>query len=123
METIGGSSLISFWDMRRHIAQLESAGFSTRRALVWLQVELARPLFLATMVVIGAAFTMGSIRSGRTGLMVVFAIAFGFVLYFLQSFAVILGEIGQVPASLAAWASPLAGLLLAIGLILHLEDG
>jgi lipopolysaccharide export system permease protein len=119
----GTSTSISFWDMPAHIAQLKRAGFSTRRPLIWLQTELARPLFLATMVLIGAAFTMRHARSGHTGLMVLFAILSGFSLYFVRNFALILGENGQLPVLIAAWAPPAAGLLLAFGLILHLEDG
>jgi len=119
----GTSTSISFWDMPAHIAQLKRAGFSTRRPLIWLQTELARPLFLATMVLIGAAFTMRHARSGHTGLMVLFAILSGFSLYFVRNFALILGESGQLPVLIAAWAPPAAGLLLAFGLILHLEDG
>ncbi len=121
--SVGTPTSISFWDMRAHIAQLSRAGFSTRRPLVWFQTELARPLFLATMVLIGAAFTMRHGRSGHTGLMVLFAIMSGFSLYFIRNFALILGENGQIPILLAAWAPPAAGLLLALGLILHLEDG
>lgn len=121
--SLGTSTSISFWDMPAHIAQLQRAGFSTRRPLVWLQTELARPLFLATMVLIGAAFTMSHARSGHTSLMVLFAILSGFFLYFVRNFALILGENGQLPVLIAAWAPPAAGLLLAFGLILHLEDG
>ncbi|WP_138934744.1 LPS export ABC transporter permease LptG [Roseovarius arcticus] len=120
---LGTPTSISFWDMPAHIAQLKRAGFSTRRPLIWLQTELARPLFLATMVLIGAAFTMRHARSGHTGLMVLFAILSGFLLYFVRNFALILGENGQLPVLIAAWAPPAAGLLLAFGLILHLEDG
>jgi len=121
--SVGTPTSISFWDMRTHIAMLKRAGFSTRRPLVWFQTELARPLLLVTMVLIGAAFTMRHARSGHTSLMVLFAIMSGFSLYFIRNFALILGENGQIPVLLAAWAAPAAGLLLALGLILHLEDG
>jgi lipopolysaccharide export system permease protein len=33
------------------------------------------------------------------------------------------GEAGSLPVILAAWAPALSGLLLALGLLLHLEDG
>jgi lipopolysaccharide export system permease protein len=119
----GAVTSISVWKLRAHIAQLERAGFSTRRPLIRFQTELARPIFLAVMVLIGAAFTMRHIRSGHTGLMVLFAIMSGFTLYFIRNFALILGEAGQLPVLLAVWAPPMAGLLLALSLILHLEDG
>jgi lipopolysaccharide export system permease protein len=55
--------------------------------------------------------------------MVLFALAAGFALYFVRNLAQILGENGQIPVLLAAWAPAIATLLLPIALILHLEDG
>jgi lipopolysaccharide export system permease protein len=122
-ETFGQPNAISVWDMPRFIRQLDEAGFSARRQLVWLQVELARPLFLVAMVLIGAAFTMRHARQGGTGLAVLFSLLLGFGLYFVRNFAQILGENGQLPVLLAAWAPPAAAVLLGAGLLLHTEDG
>ena len=47
----------------------------------------------------------------------------GFGLYFIRSFAQILGENGQIPVAFAAWAPPAAAIFLALGLLLHAEDG
>lgn len=122
-ESLGATSGVSIWEMHAFIEQLEQAGFSTRRQQVWLQAELARPLFLVAMVMVGAAFTMRHTRFGGTGPAVLAAVLLGFALYFARSFATILGENGQLAIPLAAWAVPVAGNLLAIGLILHAEDG
>ena len=87
-------------------------------------MELALPLFLVAMVLIGAGFTMRPARLGRTGLDGALSrCSLGFGLYFLRNFAQILGENGQIPLLLAAWAPPVAALLLRSALILHLEDG
>ncbi|HAW48691.1 MAG TPA: LPS export ABC transporter permease LptG, partial [Roseovarius sp.] len=43
--------------------------------------------------------------------------------HYVRNFAQILGENGQIPVALAAWVPPVAALFLAVGLILHLEDG
>ena len=75
------------------------------------------------MVLIAAAFTMRHARFGKTGVAVLSAIMLGFALYYIRSFVQILGETGQVPVALAAWAPPVASLLLAMGLLLHMEDG
>jgi lipopolysaccharide export system permease protein len=48
--------------MRDLITQLEQAGFSARKHEVWLQSQLARPLFLVSMVFVAAAFTMRHTR-------------------------------------------------------------
>lgn len=122
-ETIGGRMTTSVWDLPKVIRQLDEAGFSTTRHRVWYHAELASPLFLIAMVLIGAAFTMRHVRFGGTGVAVLSAVLLGFALYFIRNFAQILGENGQVPVILAAWAAPVASILLALGLLLHAEDG
>jgi lipopolysaccharide export system permease protein len=122
-ESLGKPSSVSIWDMRYFIAQLEQAGFSARRHKVWLQAEIARPFFLMAMVLVAAAFTMRHTRFGGTGTAVLSAVLLGFGLYFIRSFAQILGENGLIPILLAAWAPPATAIFLALGLLLHAEDG
>lgn len=122
-DTIGFAEGISIYDLPKTIASLGEAGFATTRFQVWLQVELARPLFLVAMVLVGAAFTMRHARLGGTGVAVLTSVMLGFGLYFIHNFARILGENGQIPVLLAAWAPPVASILLTMGLLLHAEDG
>ena len=51
--------------------------------------------------------------------MVLGAILAGFGIYFLRNLALILGEAGEVPPALAAWAPPFAAMGLSLGLLLH----
>jgi len=122
-ESFGKPGAVSIWNMPRFIAQLEQAGFSARQHRVYFHSELARPLFLMAMVLVASAFTMRHVRLRGTGFSVMTAILLGFGLYFVRSFAHILGENGQIPILLAAWAAPVAAVLLALGLLLHAEDG
>lgn len=122
-DSIGDPSAIPIWELPAFIARLEEAGFAARSHRVWLQTELAAPLFLVSMVLIGAAFTMRHTRFGRTGLMVLFAVMLGFAMFFLKSFAQVLGETGKIPIIAAAWFPPIAGISLALALLLHQEDG
>ncbi len=122
-ESLGTPAGVSIWDMPAFIDQLEQAGFSARRHKVWMQSELARPLFLMAMVLVASAFTMRHTRFGGTGTAVLAAVLLGFGLYFIRSFAQILGENGQIPIWLAAWSPPAVAILLALGLLLHAEDG
>ncbi|WP_109467272.1 LPS export ABC transporter permease LptG [Albibacillus kandeliae] len=122
-DTLGRPTGISVYDLPGTIRALRQAGFSTRRHEVWYQVELARPLFLLAMVLVGAAFTMRHTRFGGTGISVLIAVLLGFALYFVRNFAQILGENGQIPVALAAWGPPVASILLTLGLLLHAEDG
>jgi len=122
-ESFGEPSAIPIWELPTFIARLEEAGFSATQHRVWFWTEMAMPLFLVAMVLIAAGFTMRHTRFGRTGIMVLFALLLGFGIYFLRTFAQILGENGQIPIQLAAWSPPVAGILLSLGLLLHTEDG
>ena len=122
-DSFGTPSSIPFWELPGFIDRLQRAGFSARRHMVWFQSELAQPVFLMSMVLIGAAFTLRHQRGQRTGLMVLMSILLAFILYFIRNFAMVLGENGQLPPVLAAWAAPLAAVGLSMGFLLHHEDG
>ena len=121
--SFGSPDTIQVWALPQYIERLEAAGFAARQHRVWLQMELANPLFYAAMVLVAAAFTLRHTRFGRTGVSVLGALLMAFSLYFVRNFAQILGENGQIPTMLAAWGPPVATLLLPLGLLLHLEDG
>ncbi|MDR9395493.1 LPS export ABC transporter permease LptG [Roseovarius sp. SYSU LYC5161] len=123
IDSFGKPQFIPVWDLPQFIAQLEEAGFSARRYAVWFQMELSRPLFLVALVLVASAFTMQHTRLSNTGISVLVAVMLGFGLHYVRNFAQILGENGQIPVMLAAWAPPVASLLLAIGILLHMEDG
>ncbi|MCZ4351512.1 LPS export ABC transporter permease LptG [Roseovarius aestuarii] len=123
VDSFGKPEFIPIWDLPAFIAQLEEAGFSARRYAVWFQMELAQPLFLMALVLVAAAFTMRHVRNSNTGVSVLSAIMLGFSLHYIRNFAQVLGENGQIPVILAAWAPPVASLLLAFGILLHMEDG
>ncbi|MTI03462.1 LPS export ABC transporter permease LptG [Ruegeria arenilitoris] len=123
LDTLGQQDSVSVYDLPQLIHDLREAGFSTKQYEVWLQVQLARPFFLVSMVLIGAAFTMRHVRFGGTGIAVLTAVLLGFAIYFVRNFAQILGENGQLPIYVAAWAPPFAAILLSLGLLLHAEDG
>ena len=122
-DSFGEPSAVPFWNLPAYIAGLEKAGFSARAYLVWYQMELAQPLLLAAMVLIAAGFTMRHARAGKSGVLVVLAILGGFLIFFLRNFAQVLGENGQIPTTMAAWTAPVAATLMALGLLLHLEEG
>lgn len=123
LDSFGTPSAIPIWELPGFIDRLEAAGFSARNHRTFFHMELALPILLMAMVLVGAGFTMRHTRFGRTGISVLAALGLGFTLYFIRNFAAILGENGQIPIVLAAWGPPVAALLLPLGLLLHLEDG
>ncbi|MEM9317477.1 MAG: LPS export ABC transporter permease LptG [Pseudomonadota bacterium] len=122
-DSFGRPQTVPIYELPGFINDLNRAGFAALTHRVWLQIELSNPLMLAAMVLIGAGFTMRHTRFGRTGLMVLSAILLGFGVFFVRNFAQVLGETAQLPIALVAWAPPAAAILLALGLLLHTEDG
>lgn len=123
LDSFASPETVGFWELGRFIAQMEESGFSGQRHRLFLQSELAKPALYAAMVLIGAAFALRPQRFGQTGVMILLAVLAGFALYFLKDFSETLGGRGQIPLLVAAWTPPLAAILLALGLLLHLEDG
>ena len=122
-DSFGAPSVIPVWDLPAFIDSLTRAGFSARQHQVWFQTELALPLLLAAMVLVGAGLTMRHARFGRSGMMALLSMIAGFAIFFLRNFAQVLGENGHIPVALAAWGPPVVAILLSLSLVLHLEDG
>lgn len=122
-DSFAAPGAIGIWDLPGFIAALDRAGLSAREHRVWLQMELAMPLFLVAMVLVGAAFTMRHFRAANRGLLVLVALLCGFAAFFLRNLAQVLGENGQIPVALAAWSPPVVAVLLSMALLLHLEEG
>jgi lipopolysaccharide export system permease protein len=114
---------LSFWELPGFIATLESAGFSGLRHRLYWHSLLALPLLLAGMVLISAVFSLRQARGGKTGVLIVGGVVFGFVFYFISNVIYALGASGALPVILAAWAPSLAVVALGSALLLHLEDG
>ncbi len=114
---------LSLWALPGFIAVLEQAGFSAVRHRLHFQSLLAMPVLAAAMALLAAGFSMRSSRRGGVARMVGAGVAAGFALFVLDKITGEFGEAGTLPVPLAAWAPTLAGLLLAVSLLLHMEDG
>lgn len=114
---------ISFWKLPAFIETLESSGFSSVRHRLHWHALLAVPVIFCAMVLVGAAFSMRHARFGGLGAMALGCVMAGFGYFFLSDLAMALGASGSVPVMVAAWAPPSAAVLLAVGLLLHVEDG
>ncbi len=123
LDSFGNPSTVSVWETPAFIERLRRAGLATRRHEVHFQAVLALPLLLAAMVMIGAAFSMQHVRGAGRGAMILLTVMTGLGIYIIQNFAEILGANGAVPVLAAAWGTPVAAILFATGLVLHMEDG
>ena len=122
-ESFASPDTLSFWSLPAFIDLLERSGFSAIRHRLHFQALLALPLLAGTMALVAAGFSMRPSRRGGVARMIGSGVAAGFALFVVSKVAEEFGQSGSLPAALAAWAPAGAGLLLAVSLLLHLEDG
>ncbi len=122
-ESFQSPDTLSVWALPSFIRLLENAGFSSVRHRLHFQSLLALPLLCGTMALVAAGFSMRQTRRGGVARMVGSGVAAGFALFTVSKVAEEFGQSGALPAMLAAWAPAAAGLMLALSLLLHLEDG
>jgi lipopolysaccharide export system permease protein len=122
-ESFASPETLDFWSLPRFITVLEEAGFSAVRHRIQFQSLLAMPVLALGMALLAAGFSMRQTRRGGVAQMIGGGVAAGFALFVLDRVSNEMGEAGSLPVILAAWAPALAGLLLALALLLHLEDG
>jgi lipopolysaccharide export system permease protein len=75
------------------------------------------------MCLVAAGFSMRPARRGGVAQMIGGGVSAGFALFTISKIAEEFGQSGALPVVLAAWAPAAAGLMLAIALLLHMEDG
>ncbi|MGH7043561.1 MAG: LPS export ABC transporter permease LptG [Acetobacteraceae bacterium] len=122
-ESFAPPDTLSVWQLPGFIALLERSGFSSVRDRLHFQALLALPLLTATMALVAAGFSMRPARRGGVARMIGGGVAAGFALFMISKLAEEFGQSGALPVLLAAWAPAAAGLLLAVSLLLHMEDG
>jgi len=122
-ESFAAPDTLSVWTLPGFIHLLQRSGFSTVRHRLHFQSLLALPLLAGTMSLVAAGFSMRPTRRGGVARMIGSGVAAGFALFTVTKVAEQFGQSGALPPMMAAWAPTGAGLLLAITLLLHLEDG
>ncbi|WP_338331554.1 LPS export ABC transporter permease LptG [Acetobacter sp. LMG 32666] len=122
-ESFASPDTLSVWTLPGFISLLEHSGFSSIRHRIHFQSLLALPILAGTMALVSAGFSMRPSRRGGVAKMVGSGVTAGFLLFTISKVAEQLGKSGALPPVLAAWAPTLAGLCLAVALLLHLEDG
>lgn len=114
---------LSVWSLPGFIRALDRSGFASVRHRLHFQALLALPLLAGTMCLLAAGFSMRPARRGGVAQMIGSGVAAGFALFMISKVAQEFGQSGALPPLLAAWAPAASGLMLALALLLHLEDG
>jgi lipopolysaccharide export system permease protein len=122
-DSFSSPGTLSFWALPDFIALLDRSGFSSIRHRLHFQALLALPLLAGTMVLVAAGFSMRPARRGGVAKMIGAGVAAGFALFVISKLAEEYGQSGYLPVILAAWAPAAAGLMFAVALLLHVEDG
>jgi lipopolysaccharide export system permease protein len=122
-DSFASPDTLSVWALPGFIALLDRSGFSSIRHRLHFQELLGLPLLAATMTLVSAGFSMRPARRGGVAKMIGSGIGAGFLLFVVSKIAEIIGQSGALPVVLAAWAPAASGLMLAVALLLHTEDG
>lgn len=122
-ETFASAETVSFWDLPGFITLLEQSGFPSTRHRLTFQRHLAAPLFMIAIVLLAAAFSLRAPRRGGAATLLGIGVVVGFTMFLAGNVIAAFGRGGLIPPGLAAWAPPTIWLLLATGVLFHLEDG
>jgi LPS export ABC transporter permease LptF/LPS export ABC transporter permease LptG len=111
------SSEMSFEELRRYVHDLQQSGFDVVRLKVQLQRKLAVPVVTLVMAVLAIPF---SLSAGKRGAVTGIAVAVGIAAVYevVSRLFESMGNLSQLPPTLAAWSPDLIFALLGAYLIL-----
>ena len=114
---------VPFWELPLYIKIAEHAGLVAAGYRLQFQKLLARPFFLAAMVLLAASVSLRFFRMGGVQKMVLSGVAAGFLLYILQKVTEDLSKAELMHPVAAAWLPVVAGGLTGFIALLYQEDG
>lgn len=121
-ESYAPPKTVSFWEFPRVISMLESTGFSAMKHRMHWYSLMVQPIFMATLVVIGAFFAVHHPRRTRKLWLQLTGIGCGFAIYFLSKFIAAIGLSGLLPIWLASISTTVITLLLSVAALFHMEE-
>lgn len=121
--TFSNAAALSFWELPAAIELVQAAGLSAARYEIQYQLLLARPLLLATMVLIAAAVSLRVFRLGGVGKMITIGVMSGFGIYVASQLSEQLGEGGFLNPVVAGWLPAVCAAMISCTVLLHQEDG
>ena len=121
--TFSNAAALSFWELPGAIELVRAAGLSAARYEIQYQLLLARPMLLATMVIIAAAVSLRVFRLGGVGRMVAIGVLSGFLLYVGSQLSEQLGDGGFLHPVVAGWLPVTCAAMIGCSVLLHQEDG
>lgn len=113
---------LSVWELPSFIHLIENAGFnSTEYRLHWYAL-LLKPILFISMILLGGSTAFRGMRRNNGVSLIMIGIFMGFGLYLLHYLFYALGTSANLPVWVSALAPTLISLLIALALLLHLEE-
>jgi lipopolysaccharide export system permease protein len=114
---------ISLWELKDYITNLEKAGFSVKKHIVYKNYLYSYPLILISMVLLGCALSLRKERIKKNILKIVFGIIIGVIFHFVSDLIKTLGQTGNLNIFFSVWSLPIVFNLFLISTLIHVEDG
>lgn len=113
------STQMSYSELRRYVSDLQHSGYDVARLTVQLEKKIAYPLITLVMALLAFPF---SLSVGRRGTVTGIALAIGVAIVYWVSagFLEALGNLGELPPFLAAWAPDILFALASTWLLLKI---
>ncbi|MBI3435480.1 MAG: LPS export ABC transporter permease LptG [Proteobacteria bacterium] len=122
-ESFATPETLPFYEIPAYIEKAENAGLVAAGYRLQYQKLLARPFFLAAIVLLAAAVSLRFFRIGGVQKMILSGVASGFLLYVLSKVADDLSTARLMHPVAAAWLPVFAGGLSGFIALLYQEDG
>jgi lipopolysaccharide export system permease protein len=122
-ESFSTPETVPFWDLPLYIQIAEHSGLVAAGYRLQYQKLLARPFFLAAMVLLAAAVSLRFFRFGGVQKMILSGVGAGFLLYVLSKVTEDLSRAELMHPTAAAWLPVVVGGLTGLVALLHQEDG
>lgn len=122
-ENFATPETVSFWELPSYIASADRAGLAAAGYRLQYHLLMARPFFLASMVILAASVSLHFFRFGGASRTVLSGVVAGFLLYVLSKVTEDLSKAELLFPAAAAWAPVIAGGLTGFVTLLYQEDG
>jgi lipopolysaccharide export system permease protein len=122
-ESFSTPETVPFWDLPAYIDIAERSGLAAAGYKLQYHILIARPFFLAAMVMLACCVSLRFFRFGGITKMVLGGIAAGFLLYVLSKVTEDLSKAELLHPAAAAWLPVLGGGLTGFIVLLYQEDG
>jgi lipopolysaccharide export system permease protein len=122
-ESFATPETVPFWDLPLYIQIAEHSGLVAAGYRLQYQKLLARPFFLAAMVLLAAAVSLRFFRFGGVQKMILSGVGAGFLLYVLSKVTEDLSKAELMHPAAAAWLPVVVGGLTGLVALLYQEDG